>query len=81
MDLTIPGSGIVWLGISDEAQEGHWVTPNNRPVSFTDWATGQPQGDRRENCVMTLNSEKWHDGGCNTGSLSFICEIGKDCSK
>ena len=68
----------MWLGINDEAQEGRWVTPDNIPVSFTDWASGEPNsfGDKREeDCVEMQAQEKWNDEGC-CKAFNFICEKG-----
>ena len=68
----------IWLGASDEAQEGHFVwIPSGRPLMFTDWGTDEPNnlnGD--EDCLMYLLYErKWNDFPCDhTGIFRWICE-------
>lgn len=55
-----------------------------RPVSFTDWAQGQPDNQFRQNqhedCINIFNIRrgpgaglKWNDHLC-TAELYFICE-------
>ncbi|MDJ0502336.1 MAG: Calx-beta domain-containing protein, partial [Nostocales cyanobacterium LE14-WE4] len=34
----------LWIGLNDLANEGTFVWSNGEPVSYTNWAVGQPQG-------------------------------------
>ena len=45
-----------WIGWSDDAKEGTWVSALNSSVSlgeehFQSWGPGEPNGETKENCV------------------------------
>ncbi|MBM4355185.1 MAG: hypothetical protein FJ109_15615, partial [Deltaproteobacteria bacterium] len=70
-----------WLfGFNDQAQEGKWVWSNGDPVTYTNWAAGQPSNTpgagTTENCgsIISWNKlKKWNDYNC-ISALPFICE-------
>jgi hypothetical protein len=70
-----------WLfGFNDQAKEGAWVWSNGDPVTYTNWAPGQPSNTpgagTTENCgsIVTWNKVKlWNDFNC-ISALPFICE-------
>eukprot|EP00964_Phaeocystis_antarctica_P002941 scaffold1555_cov66-Phaeocystis_antarctica.AAC.1 len=76
----------VWTGGTDAASEGAWVwSPSNKPLSYTNWNGGEPNGGGTENCLMKYNgvfdgswvganfNGKWNDQPC-TSLLNFVCQ-------
>nr|XP_053653938.1 perlucin-like isoform X2 [Cherax quadricarinatus] len=70
------GSVFVWLGATDEGQEGEWKWLNGRPIKSEDWSGSQPDNyDGNEHC-MDLRPE-WHpplnDARCSN-KQRFACQ-------
>ena len=68
----------VWLGGTDEAEEGDWVWKDGEPWKFTSWANHQPDNrDGDEDCVY-LKTEtempKWYNEPCSW-HLFFLCQV------
>ncbi len=75
-----------WIGITDEAQEGTWLTVTGQPLAFTNWLQGQPDNKQsREHFALMTNREylgqrpgwKWCDRNNQDLSLhepGFVCE-------
>lgn len=71
----------IWLGITDEAEEGAWVTDrNNTDAIYTNWLEGEPNNYHNEDCaLMYLTSGryvqpgKWNDFPC-CAEFAFVCE-------
>ncbi|MEJ2084813.1 MAG: lectin-like protein [Acidobacteriota bacterium] len=61
----MPGGAPVFLGGTDEGDEGNWSWITGEPWIFESWDGGEPDGDGTENCLGTFNSSfNWHDLGC-----------------
>jgi len=71
---TQPGLG-VWIGLSDEAEEGKFKWVSGSPASFGNWLAGQPDdANHGEDCAtLTLGDGKWNDADCGT-PLPYLCE-------
>ncbi|XP_042204130.1 uncharacterized protein LOC121853820 [Homarus americanus] len=55
----------VWLGISDELQEGVYINVNTgRPITFHDFLPPYPFGGQLNNCVMLIVDGTWVDNKC-----------------
>ena len=59
------GCGAVWLGVSDIVKEKDWVWESGSPVSWSNWAQGQPNGGRDQNCVYMDSRGDWFDTDCS----------------
>jgi hypothetical protein len=72
-------SGTRWIGVSDLALEGQWVTVNGGPATYQPWQAGSPVGDG--DCVAATElgggdaaiDVKWDDKVCTT-PFAYICE-------
>ena len=64
----------LWIGLTDSLAEGTWMwvddTDTNR---FSNWAEGEPNGDRRENCG-NMDKIGWFDDSCSD-KKPFICKM------
>ena len=80
---------VAWTGVSDEANEGHFVDINEgKPLEFKPWSPGEPSGKREENCGIAYKlAPFWYDAPCENGYFSF-CRVeetarlhlrGRDC--
>ncbi|KAJ8785840.1 hypothetical protein J1605_006800, partial [Eschrichtius robustus] len=73
---SLPGVSDFWLGINDMVTEGKFVDINGVAISFLNWDHAQPNGGKRENCVLFSQSAqgKWSDEVCRS-SKRYICEF------
>ena len=63
----------VWIGITDEEDEGHWEWPSGCTSSYFHWASyGEPNGGSSSNCARMLYGSRpeWGDRYC---SVSYDC--------
>ncbi|XP_075225680.1 uncharacterized protein LOC142326836 isoform X1 [Lycorma delicatula] len=74
-----------WTSGTDQAEEGQffWMS-TGRPITFTNWNTGEPNNFRYENgeeehCLELWNRDgkglKWNDSPCSFETF-FVCEVG-----
>ena len=78
------GYDSAYFGLSDAKVEGFWKWCNGEKVSYTNWHSGEPNGENsREDYAMfyyKYNDGTWNDGdfGGSTanGGTAFICEWG-----
>ena len=61
-----------WLGITDAAAEGTWVTVLGTVQTFFRWGENQPNGGTAENCAFLANAV-WQDVSCAL-SKPYVCE-------
>lgn len=65
----------LWLGVTDEAQEGVWVDLNTQtPVDYNNFVSPFPYGGSVENCAALFPDGTWGDAKCNLKKCSS-CEI------
>jgi Lectin C-type domain len=73
----------MWLSGSDNDFNGtfYWESTGHAFGPFSYWSTGQPDdgalvNKTSENCVILnhMDSYQWHDFGCSSKELRFICE-------
>ena len=64
---TLSPFGHLWIGMTDEAEEGTWVWSSGEAVTYTNWASGQPNnndnwyGGTDANCGFLPNDGNWTD--------------------
>jgi hypothetical protein len=70
----------LWIGLSDNANEGTWVWTNGSTASFSRWLVGQPSGGATENRVVIMeNSTQWADSSEDFQAAGYIFEhVGLD---
>ncbi|XP_051747921.1 CD209 antigen-like protein C isoform X2 [Ctenopharyngodon idella] len=64
------GTG-VWIGLTDSDVEGRWKWVDGANMTSGFWATGEPNGYKKENCAV-LYSSGWYDYRCND-AFKCIC--------
>jgi hypothetical protein len=67
--MTLTGD---WVGITDEATEGTYLTVTGVPATYLPWAAGEPDGGTAENCVRNADIV-FEDRAC-TDLRDFVCE-------
>jgi hypothetical protein len=68
----------IWLGITDDANEGQWRDLDGQPLGgFQPWAFLEPNnggiGGDEENCGELYDGGSWNDAAC-TATLRYVCE-------
>ncbi|XP_051763530.1 killer cell lectin-like receptor subfamily F member 1 isoform X4 [Ctenopharyngodon idella] len=78
----ISGAAVVWIGLTDSDVEGRWKWVDGTNMTSGSWASKEPNGGTRENCVVTVAVPKlpewpglvgWLDESCNKAH-QWICE-------
>ena len=67
---------IIWLGGTDEFEEGTWTWDNGEDFKFINWDDNQPSGSSGHN-FLTLNGKngKWADTTDFSGKVKgYVCE-------
>jgi len=55
----------LWLGATDEAEEGAWRWASGEKAAFARWAWGEPNNhERREHYMHTSPGGEWNDTNC-----------------
>ncbi len=66
-----------FVGLSDRAQEGSWSWVSGEALSYTNWATDEPNNFGNEDCgELTVSGGSrghWNDVGCGVWR-AFVCE-------
>ncbi|XP_068212227.1 macrophage mannose receptor 1-like isoform X2 [Palaemon carinicauda] len=65
----------IFIGYTDEKEEGKWVWPDGATGEITNWNSGEPNGGANQNCgVMLISEGKWDDWFCDH-EHPFACEM------
>jgi len=75
----------VWIGASDEKEEGNWTWIDGSPVEYANWDSREPNNARdprtgeQENHLMISKYGKWNDLTDNSSIIhGFVCEWDAD---
>ena len=64
--------GGLWNGLNDETEEGTWGWSSGEPVTYTNWASGQPDNSGNEDYVQMWSSDLWYDRSASYTSRGLI---------
>ncbi|MDC3166204.1 T9SS type A sorting domain-containing protein [Candidatus Marinimicrobia bacterium] len=69
-----PVSEWVWLGLTDEFEEGNWQWVTGEPVEYTSWAEGEPNnsGGVEHYADFNINSGDWNDAPHDVSNLVLL---------
>lgn len=70
-------SSIIWIGFNDEAVEGVFEWYDQSPITYTNWAPGEPNnvGPNGEDCTQIYPNGEWNDLPCNSNNAQSIIEF------
>jgi uncharacterized repeat protein (TIGR02543 family) len=60
---------MLWIGLSDEADEGHWKWVNGQAVTFSNWDPGEPNNSQNEDFAHLYGPAaggRWNDSTAPT---------------
>ena len=66
---------VIWIGLSDEVTEGDFVWYDQSPVTYTNWAAGEPNQSGDEDCVQIYTNGTWNDLSCSSNNAKSIIEV------
>jgi len=66
------GDSSLWLGATDEDEEGVWKWIDGTPFTFSAWFRGEPTGTDKEFYLCTLHGA-WNDARRNDDTSGFVC--------
>ncbi|MBI2281291.1 MAG: PKD domain-containing protein [Bacteroidetes bacterium] len=67
-------SGVIWIGFNDELVEGSFVWYDQSPITYTNWAAGEPNNSGNEDYVQIYVNGQWNDLAFG-GSAKSIIEV------
>ena len=72
-----------WIGLNDQANEGHYLWTNSQPITYTNWANGKskPPSSQPEDCAYSggrNNGYHWVVSSCEQ-CRNFTCKSGLVC--
>jgi gliding motility-associated-like protein len=66
---------IAWIGGSDAVTEGTWILPDGTTMTYSNWASGEPNNNlNNEDYLQIYTTGQWNDGTPNN-NLFFIGEF------
>ncbi|XP_022098538.1 alpha-N-acetylgalactosamine-specific lectin-like [Acanthaster planci] len=65
----------MWNGLNDEKREGTFVWTDGSDLSYSNWASRQPDNSgNRQDCVCMRSGTGWNDVPC-TSRMSYVCKM------
>lgn len=73
---TLVGSGRYWIGVTDAATEGTWLTVLGAAQTYLPWAQGAPStsGPDKDCVEVDPATHQFNDERCNNTALPAVCE-------
>ncbi|XP_011362718.1 macrophage mannose receptor 1 [Pteropus vampyrus] len=71
----LQGKTNFWIGLYRNV-EGKWLWINNNPISFVNWNTGEPSGERNDCVTLIASSGFWSNIHCSSYK-GYICKRSK----
>jgi hypothetical protein len=65
-----PGNPYFWIGLTDAANEGTWMTVLDTTAPYIKWGSGEPDGGSNANCMLGFDT-----GGTNWGMYDSACGL------
>ena len=64
----------VWIGLTDEFEEGNWQWVTGEPIEYTSWAEGEPNnsGGMEHYANFNINSGDWSDAPYDESNLVLV---------
>jgi len=64
-----------WIGLNDQANEGHFQWSNGNSLTYSNWYPGQPNNNKNyQDYVSMLNDGQWNDE-YNNLAMEYIMEV------
>ncbi|XP_034546802.1 CD209 antigen-like protein E [Notolabrus celidotus] len=63
----------IWIGLTDNVQEGTWMWVDGSRVTTTYWGDGQPNSEGNQDCGEMVKKGEWNDDICYAKNI-WICE-------
>src|SRR5262249_37275247 len=63
--------GSFWLGLNDVAVEGTHVWTSGQPVTYTNWAPGEPNTPSFDAVFFQTSTGQWFDDSVSGGNLTL----------
>jgi hypothetical protein len=54
-------NNVVWIGLTDSAEEGSFVWSDDEPLEYSNWYPGDPNGDGDAVALLEAQDHKWID--------------------
>ena len=75
----------VYIGLTDQNEEGQWRWTDGSELGFTKWGKGQPDNWNDEDCAWLWNSDEshshwkkfWIDLSCDSNA-AYVCSYYPD---
>lgn len=67
--------GVIWLGFNDEQVEGTFEWYDQSPITYTNWAAGEPNQSGNEDCTQIYPTGQWNDLDCNSNNSQSVIEV------
>lgn len=70
--------GGIWIGLTDEVQEGSFQWLDGSPLNYTNWNAGEPNNSGNEDYAVLLAGGKWNDEPPTSSHFGVIEFAGAD---